>query len=78
MTFNPGDKVAARYGALLDDGGEPMTATVLGEGPGDYVLIRYRCTDGSATDNWVRDGHLDLVEPMQAESLAAADLDERG
>ena len=64
--FNPGDKVLARYGALLDDDGEPMIATVLHEStePGnDYVLIRYRCTDGSATDNWVRDSHLDLVEP---------------
>lgn len=65
-TFNPGDKVLARYGALLDDNGEPMTAEVLKEGGGEgnnHVLIRYRCTDGSATDNWVRAEHLDRVEP---------------
>ena len=64
--FNPGDKVLARYCALLDDDGEPMTATVLHESPhpgNDYVLIRYRCTDGSATDNWVRASHLNRVEP---------------
>ena len=64
--FNPGDKVLARYGALLDDDGKPMTATVIpnySPDPGDWVLIRYRCTDGSATDNWVRAGHLDRVEP---------------
>jgi hypothetical protein len=54
--FNPGDKVIARYGALLDDDGEPMIATVLHEQPpgSGRVLIRYRCSDGSATDNWVR------------------------
>lgn len=60
--FNPGDKVIARYGALLDDDGEPMTAEVLptqSPGPGnDRVLIRYRCPDGSATDNWVWVEHL--------------------
>jgi hypothetical protein len=59
--FSPGDKVIAQYGALLDDDGEPMTATVLPKGPNlgdDWVLIRYRCTDGSATDNWVRAGNL--------------------
>ena len=59
--FNPGDKVTVRYGALLDDDGEPMTATVLHESPhpgDDAVLIRYRCSDGSATDNWVKAGDL--------------------
>jgi len=55
--FNRGDKVTARYGALLDDDGEPMVATVLHgslHADDDGVLIRYRCTDGSATDNWVK------------------------
>ena len=63
--FNPGDKVLARYGALLDDDGEPMTATVLHESqhPGDDgVLIRYRCTDGSATDSWEKPGNLDRTD----------------
>ena len=60
-TFSPGDKVTARYGALLDDDGEPMVATVLHESPhpgDDGVLIRYQCPDGSATDSWVRAEHL--------------------
>jgi hypothetical protein len=60
-TFNPGDKVTARYGALLDGGGEPMAATVLHESPhpgDDGVLIRYRCPDGSATDSWEKAGNL--------------------
>jgi hypothetical protein len=59
--FNPGDKVAARYGALLDADREPMVATVLHEQPpgSGRILIRYRCTDGSATDNWVRAEHLE-------------------
>lgn len=64
-TFSPGDKVRAIYGALLDDDGEPMTAEVLQEGGGegnDYVLIRYRCSDGSATDNWVRPEHLERAD----------------
>lgn len=60
-TFNPGDKVLARYGALLDDDGEPMVATVLHESPhpgDDGMLIRYRCSDGSATDSWEKAGNL--------------------
>jgi len=59
--FNPGDKVIAKYGALLDDNGEPMVATVLHESPNpgeDWVLIRYRCPDGSATDTWHEPGNL--------------------
>lgn len=66
-TFSPGEEVIARYGALLDDNGEPMTARVLHEHPDpadDAVLIRYRCPDGSATDNWVRGG--DLIRPEKA------------
>jgi hypothetical protein len=61
--FKTGDKVAARYSAQLDENGEPMVAKVLHEVPdSDYVLIRYRCADGSATDNWVRAEHLERID----------------
>lgn len=59
--FSPGDKVTARYGALLNDSGEPMPAEVLRGSPhpgDDAVLIRYRCPDGSATDSWHKPGNL--------------------
>jgi hypothetical protein len=70
-TFRPGDKVTARYGALLDGDGEPMTAEVLHEHPDpadNGVLIRYRCPDGSATDNWAKAEDLERVAAAGTET----------
>jgi hypothetical protein len=68
-SFGPGDEVVAKYGALHDNDGEPMIATVLRESPhpgDDGVLIRYRCSDGSATDNWMKAGDLVRADVRRA------------
>ena len=63
-TFNPGDKVIARYGLIGEDG-ERRVATVLHESihpDDDVVLIRYRESDGSATDTWEKAGDLERAD----------------